>query len=169
MNVIGRLEFELAYYDPAVQRFNHYTTKTSLCVLCTCVYICVCCVCIGVVYLCMCVEFIWRYMLSMRVCWIIFDYVCILCIVNVCVVFVWATFVPLCVHVVSVSCVRVYMYMCFYCVCVYIYMCVHCVCMCWVCKWYIYMHTGTLAQRLECSPMAWETWVQSQVESYQRL
>ena len=28
---------------------------------------------------------------------------------------------------------------------------------------------GTLAQRLECSPMARETWVQSQVESYQRL
>ena len=25
------------------------------------------------------------------------------------------------------------------------------------------------AQRLECSPMARETWVQSQVESYQRL
>ena len=30
-------------------------------------------------------------------------------------------------------------------------------------------NTGTLAQRLECSPMARETWVQSQVESYQRL
>ena len=29
--------------------------------------------------------------------------------------------------------------------------------------------TGTLAQRLGCSPMARETWVQSQVESYQRL
>ena len=29
--------------------------------------------------------------------------------------------------------------------------------------------TGTLAQRLECSPMARETWVQSQVESYQIL
>ena len=29
--------------------------------------------------------------------------------------------------------------------------------------------TGTLAQQLECSPMARETWVQSQVESYQRL
>ena len=28
---------------------------------------------------------------------------------------------------------------------------------------------GTLAQRLGCSPMARETWVQSQVESYQRL
>ena len=27
----------------------------------------------------------------------------------------------------------------------------------------------TLASQLECSPMAWETWVQSQVESYQRL
>ena len=26
-----------------------------------------------------------------------------------------------------------------------------------------------VAQRLECSPMARETWVQSQVESYQRL
>ena len=44
---------------------------------------------------------------------------------------------------------------------------------------YIYIHsstqkisthcTWTLAQRLECSPMARETWVQSQVESYQTL
>ena len=25
VNVIARLEFELAYYDSAVQRFNHYT------------------------------------------------------------------------------------------------------------------------------------------------
>ena len=33
----------------------------------------------------------------------------------------------------------------------------------------IYDITGTLAQRLGCSPMARETWVQSQVESYQRL
>ena len=32
-----------------------------------------------------------------------------------------------------------------------------------------YTYIGTLAQRLECSPMARETWVQSQVESYQRL
>ena len=28
VNLIARLEFELAYYDSAVQRFNHYTTKT---------------------------------------------------------------------------------------------------------------------------------------------
>ena len=28
MIVIARLEFELAYYDSAVHRFNHYTTKT---------------------------------------------------------------------------------------------------------------------------------------------
>ena len=28
VNVIARLEFELTYYDPAVHRFNHYTTKT---------------------------------------------------------------------------------------------------------------------------------------------
>ena len=27
MNVIERLEFELAYYDSAVQHFNHYTTR----------------------------------------------------------------------------------------------------------------------------------------------
>ncbi len=27
VNVIARLEFELAYYDSAVQRFNHYTTR----------------------------------------------------------------------------------------------------------------------------------------------
>ncbi len=32
------------------------------------------------------------------------------------------------------------------------------------------MHSNrTLAKRLECSPMARETWVQSLVESYQRL
>ena len=34
---------------------------------------------------------------------------------------------------------------------------------------FIYLFTGKLAQRLECSPVARETWVQSQVESYQRL
>ena len=28
MNVIARLEYELAYYDFAVHRFNHYTTRT---------------------------------------------------------------------------------------------------------------------------------------------
>ena len=27
VNVIARLKFELAYYDSAVQRFNHYTTR----------------------------------------------------------------------------------------------------------------------------------------------
>ena len=30
MNVIARLEYELAYYDSAVHRFNHYTTRTHL-------------------------------------------------------------------------------------------------------------------------------------------
>ena len=30
MNVIARLEYELAYYDSAVYRFNRYTTRTSL-------------------------------------------------------------------------------------------------------------------------------------------
>ena len=28
MNLIARLEYELAYYDSAVHRFNHYTTRT---------------------------------------------------------------------------------------------------------------------------------------------
>ena len=28
VNVIARLEFELAYYNSAVQRFNHYATRT---------------------------------------------------------------------------------------------------------------------------------------------
>ena len=28
MNIIARLEFELAYYDSTIQRLNHYTTKT---------------------------------------------------------------------------------------------------------------------------------------------
>ena len=27
MNVRARLEYEIAYYDSAVQRFNHYTTR----------------------------------------------------------------------------------------------------------------------------------------------
>ena len=31
MNVIARLEYELAYYDSAVHRFNHYTTRTPPC------------------------------------------------------------------------------------------------------------------------------------------
>ena len=30
MKVIARLEYELAYYDSAVHRFNHYTTRTPL-------------------------------------------------------------------------------------------------------------------------------------------
>ena len=29
VNVIARLEFELAYYDSAVQRFNYYSTRIS--------------------------------------------------------------------------------------------------------------------------------------------
>ena len=28
MNAIARLEYELAYYDSAIHRFNHYTTRT---------------------------------------------------------------------------------------------------------------------------------------------
>ena len=28
VNVIARLEYEFAYYDSAVHRFNHYTTRT---------------------------------------------------------------------------------------------------------------------------------------------
>ena len=30
LNAIARLDFELAHYDFAVQRFNHYTTRTPL-------------------------------------------------------------------------------------------------------------------------------------------
>ena len=30
VNVIARLEYELAYYDSAVHRFNHYTTRTPI-------------------------------------------------------------------------------------------------------------------------------------------
>ena len=30
VDVIARLKFELAYYDSAVHRFNHYTTRTPL-------------------------------------------------------------------------------------------------------------------------------------------
>ena len=39
MNIIARLEYELAYYDSAVHRFNHYTTRTPLLErwLCKCV------------------------------------------------------------------------------------------------------------------------------------
>ena len=29
MNVIARLEFEVAYYDSAIHRFNHYTTRRT--------------------------------------------------------------------------------------------------------------------------------------------
>ena len=62
-------------------------------------------------------------------------------------------------NVYLVLCMCVYNVYARKCVCVYIYIYI-----------YIYIHsTGTLAQRLECSPMARETWVQSQVESYQRL
>ena len=41
MNVIARLGFELAYYVSAVQRLNHYTSSTPLCVCaCVCVFVC---------------------------------------------------------------------------------------------------------------------------------
>ena len=33
MIVIARLEYELAYYDSAVHRFNHYTTRTPPCLV----------------------------------------------------------------------------------------------------------------------------------------
>ena len=33
VNILARLEFELTYYDSAVQRFNYYTTKTP-CLVC---------------------------------------------------------------------------------------------------------------------------------------
>ena len=29
VNVVARLEYELAYYDSTVHRFNHYTTRTN--------------------------------------------------------------------------------------------------------------------------------------------
>ena len=29
VNVIARLEYEITYYDSAVHRFSHYTTRTS--------------------------------------------------------------------------------------------------------------------------------------------
>ena len=35
VNVIARLEYELTYYDSAVHRFNHYTTRTPPVVLFT--------------------------------------------------------------------------------------------------------------------------------------
>ena len=44
VNVIARLECELAYYDSAVHRFNHYTMRTPPIVNIECIYtsICVC-------------------------------------------------------------------------------------------------------------------------------
>ena len=59
------------------------------------------------------------------------------------------------IHIYIHLCIHIYIYIHTY---IYIYIYI-----------YIYALTGTLAQRLECSPMARETWVQSQVESYQRL
>ena len=78
-----------------------------------------------------------------------------------------------CVHVmVFIKICHIYLsiylsiYLCVY-VCVYV--CV-CVCVAWECPYvYIYIYTGHWPRGLECSPMARETWVQSHVESYQRL
>ena len=63
VNVIARLEFELAYYDSAVHRFNHYTTRRPPCV-CACACVCVLYLRIivyrgisGFYYVC-----VWRYM-----------------------------------------------------------------------------------------------------------
>ena len=33
VNVMARLEFELAYYDSVIYRFNHYPTRTLPCIL----------------------------------------------------------------------------------------------------------------------------------------
>ena len=52
---------------------------------------------------------------------------------------------------------------------IYIYMCVCvCVCVCVCIYIYIYINTGSLPKLLDCSPMARDTGVQSQVASYQR-
>ena len=41
VNVIARLEYELAYYDSEVHRFNHYTTRTPPERECMYVHVCV--------------------------------------------------------------------------------------------------------------------------------
>ena len=50
VNVIARLEFELAYYDSAVQRFNHYTMRTPPFVLKTFVQNCICVLGVNYIY-----------------------------------------------------------------------------------------------------------------------
>ena len=61
VNVIARLGFELAYYDPAIQRFDHYTMRTPpyMCIGLSHMYVCIymcwwehVCMCIGISYVC---------------------------------------------------------------------------------------------------------------------
>ena len=42
VNVIARLEYELANYDSAVHRFNYYTARTPPIYIYVCVCVCVC-------------------------------------------------------------------------------------------------------------------------------
>ena len=98
VNVIERLEYELAYYDSVVHRFNHYTTRITP----------------------------GRQSLRKK-------RECLLSL-----------------NIISVEFPKHIFYL-------------------WSFYAFSTVMTKILAQRLECSPMARETWVQSQVESYQRL
>ena len=49
VNIIAQLEFELAYYNSAVHRFNHYTTRTPPLSMCVCIWVCI--------YICVCAWF----------------------------------------------------------------------------------------------------------------
>ena len=76
VNVIARLEYELAYYDFAVHRFNHYTTRTPLLfmflslfyihtIICIHVYLCICEYVI--VYVCV-YAYLYVYMHLSKIC-----------------------------------------------------------------------------------------------------
>ena len=106
VNVIARLEFELAYHDSAVQRFHHYTAETPLRIY-MCAYVCVCDGIYVCVYMCMCdctcmcvYVCVWRY-ICMYVC------VCV-CVWQHLFICVWVS-----------TCVWRYICMCVY-MCVYV-------------------------------------------------
>ena len=122
------------------------------CVCIFCVSMCVW-VCVGV---CMCASFRCIWMCVLKLFRIplptTFSPVCNFCIYIYIYIY---TYIYIYIYIYVHTHIYIYIYIYIY-ICIYIYI-------------YIYIYNRTLAWWLKCSPVAWETWVHSQVELYQRL
>ena len=129
MNVIARLEYELAYYDSAVHRLNHYTTRTPPHLLCLhmSMFMPICWFVVAFFFVCVSVCFFvgvrvstWFAHVCVHVSFL-FVCMCTFVFVNACMC-VYASFVWVCV------CVCVFM--CCVCTCLFVFVCDLCVCAC---------------------------------------